>query len=106
MTKNAASSGGELKLMSSAELKFAGSGCIYFAFSGRGTFTVAVEAMSCGVACVATDAGADGEVWRGILWKGTPDNSQNYGVAGQLRTLLPVLRGHQELQNNWDKSQS
>lgn len=49
-----------------------------------------LEAMACGVACVATDAGADGEVLEreaGVILK-------TQGVATQLRTLLPQLRDH------------
>ena len=49
-----------------------------------------LEAMSCGLACVATDAGADASVIAGDA--GVVINTQ--GVAGQLRTLLPVLREH------------
>jgi glycosyltransferase involved in cell wall biosynthesis len=49
-----------------------------------------LEAMACGVACLATDVGADGEVLQdeaGIILK-------PQGVASQLRTLLPMLRDH------------
>jgi glycosyltransferase involved in cell wall biosynthesis len=49
-----------------------------------------LEAMACGLACVATDAGADGEVLEkeaGVILK-------TQGVATQLRTLLPQLRDH------------
>jgi glycosyltransferase involved in cell wall biosynthesis len=49
-----------------------------------------LEAMACGVACVATDAGADGEVLEaeaGVILK-----TQN--VATQLKVLLPQLRDH------------
>ncbi|MBD2022496.1 glycosyltransferase family 4 protein [Leptolyngbya sp. FACHB-36] len=49
-----------------------------------------LEAMACGVACVATDAGADGEVLEheaGVILK-------TQGVATQLKTLLPQLRDH------------
>jgi glycosyltransferase involved in cell wall biosynthesis len=49
-----------------------------------------LEAMACGVACVATDAGADGEVLEdeaGVIVK-------TQGVASQLKTLLPQLRDH------------
>ncbi len=49
-----------------------------------------LEAMACGVACVATDAGADGEVLEdeaGVIIK-------TQGVASQLKTLLPQLRDH------------
>ncbi len=47
-----------------------------------------LEAMACGTACVATDAGADGEV----LEKGAGIVISTQGVTTQLRTLLPVLR--------------
>ncbi len=47
-----------------------------------------LEAMSCGTACVATDAGADGEVLEG----GAGIVISTQGVTTQLRTLLPVLR--------------
>ncbi len=47
-----------------------------------------LEAMACGVACVATDAGADGEV----LEKGAGIILNTQGVVGQLRALLPMLR--------------
>jgi glycosyltransferase involved in cell wall biosynthesis len=49
-----------------------------------------LEAMACGVACVATDVGADGEVIdqeAGVIL-------QPQHVSTQLRTLLPVLRDH------------
>ena len=49
-----------------------------------------LEAMACGLACVATDAGADGEVLEneaGVILK-------TQGVATQLKTLLPQLRDH------------
>ncbi len=52
-----------------------------------------LEAMSTGTACVATDAGADGEVLEGGA--GIVLNTQ--GVTTQLRTLLPVLRDQQVL---------
>ncbi|MCL6435357.1 MAG: glycosyltransferase family 4 protein [Leptolyngbyaceae cyanobacterium HOT.MB2.61] len=51
-----------------------------------------LEAMACGLACVATDAGADGEVLEneaGVIIK-------TQGVATQLKTLLPQLRDHTE----------
>ncbi|MCY7390584.1 MAG: glycosyltransferase, partial [Leptolyngbyaceae cyanobacterium CAN_BIN12] len=44
----------------------------------------------CGLACVATDAGADGEVLEkeaGVILK-------TQGVATQLKILLPQLRDH------------
>ena len=47
-----------------------------------------LEAMACGTACVATDAGADGEVLDG----GAGIVISTQGVTTQLRTLLPVLR--------------
>jgi len=47
-----------------------------------------LEAMACGTACVATDAGADGEV----LEDGAGIVISTQGVTTQLRTLLPVLR--------------
>ncbi len=50
-----------------------------------------LEAMACGVACVATDVGADGEVLENeagvVLLRNQP-------VATQLKTLLPLLRDH------------
>lgn len=49
-----------------------------------------LEAMACGVACVATDVGADGEVIEqeaGVVL-------QPQHVSTQLRTLLPTLRDH------------
>lgn len=50
-----------------------------------------LEAMACGVACVATDVGADGEVLEqeaGVVLL------RNQPVATQLKTLLPLLRDH------------
>ncbi|MEB3271825.1 MAG: glycosyltransferase family 4 protein [Synechococcus sp.] len=47
-----------------------------------------LEAMATGTACVATDAGADGEVLEG----GAGIVISTQGVTTQLRTLLPVLR--------------
>ena len=47
-----------------------------------------LEAMSTGTACIATDAGADGEVLENGA--GIVLNTEN--VASQLRTLLPVLQ--------------
>ncbi len=47
-----------------------------------------LEAMSTGSACIATDAGADGEV----LDKGAGIVLSTQGVTTQLRTLLPLLR--------------
>ncbi|WP_338038545.1 glycosyltransferase family 4 protein [Neosynechococcus sphagnicola] len=49
-----------------------------------------LEAMACGLACLATDVGADGEVLQdeaGIILK-------TQGVSSQIRTLLPLLRDH------------
>jgi glycosyltransferase involved in cell wall biosynthesis len=51
-----------------------------------------LEAMACGVACIATDAGADGEVLEGV---GVVMDTQ--GVSGQLRTILPIFRAHPEM---------
>jgi glycosyltransferase involved in cell wall biosynthesis len=47
-----------------------------------------LEAMASGTACVATDAGADGEVLAG----GAGIVIRTQGVTTQLRTLLPVLQ--------------
>jgi glycosyltransferase involved in cell wall biosynthesis len=49
-----------------------------------------LEAMSCGIACVATDAGADASV----IADGAGVVINTQGVSGQLRTLLPILREH------------
>lgn len=51
-----------------------------------------LEAMSCGLACVATDAGADGEVLEG----GAGIVLNTHRVTSQLHTLLPLLRDHPE----------
>lgn len=51
-----------------------------------------LEAMSCGVACVATDAGADGEV----LENGAGVVLNTHRVMSQLNTLLPQFRDHPE----------
>ncbi len=51
-----------------------------------------LEAMSCGIACMATDAGADGEV----LEDGAGVILSTHQVATQLRTLLPLLRDHKD----------
>lgn len=51
-----------------------------------------LEAMACGVACVATDAGADGEV----LEDGAGVTLNTHRVAAQLQTLLPLFRDHLE----------
>ncbi|HEY9619859.1 MAG TPA: glycosyltransferase family 4 protein [Crinalium sp.] len=52
-----------------------------------------LEAMSCGVACLATDAGADGEV----LEDGAGVILNTHRVSSQLQTLLPLFRDHPEL---------
>lgn len=54
-----------------------------------------LEAMACGVACIATDAGADGEVLEGGA--GALMNTQ--GVVGQLQALLPLFRAQPELRS-------
>jgi glycosyltransferase involved in cell wall biosynthesis len=51
-----------------------------------------LEAMACGVACVATDAGADGEV----LEDGAGVILNTHRVMSQLSTLLPQFRDHPE----------
>ena len=52
-----------------------------------------LEAMACGVACIATDAGADGEV----LEDGAGVVLNTQGVTTQLKTLLPLFRDHSEI---------
>lgn len=52
-----------------------------------------LEAMSCGLACVATDAGADGEV----LEDGAGIVLSTQRVSTQLQTLLPIAQDHPEL---------
>lgn len=52
-----------------------------------------LEAMACGIACLATDAGADGEV----LEKGAGVILSTQRVTSQLRTLLPLFQDHPEL---------
>lgn len=52
-----------------------------------------LEAMACGVACIATDAGADGEV----LEKGAGIILNTQGVTSQLKTLFPIFRDHPEM---------
>ncbi|MEM0981783.1 MAG: glycosyltransferase family 4 protein [Cyanobacteria bacterium P01_H01_bin.58] len=52
-----------------------------------------LEAMSCGTACIATDAGADGEV----LEHGAGIVLDTQRVAHQLRTIFPILRDHPEM---------
>jgi glycosyltransferase involved in cell wall biosynthesis len=52
-----------------------------------------LEAMSCGVACLATDAGADGEV----LEEGAGIVLSTHRVSTQLQTLLPMLQDHPDV---------
>ena len=52
-----------------------------------------LEAMAVGTACVATDAGAHGEVLAGGA--GIVLSTDN--VAAQLRTILPILRDQPRL---------
>lgn len=52
-----------------------------------------LEAMACGAACLATDAGADGEV----LDNGAGVVLSTQRVSTQLQTLLPMFRDHPEL---------
>lgn len=52
-----------------------------------------LEAMACGAACIATDAGADGEV----LEDGAGIVIDTQRVAQQLQTILPLLRNHPEM---------
>ncbi len=52
-----------------------------------------LEAMSCGVACIATNVGADGEV----LEKGAGVVINTKSARSQLRTLLPLLQDHPEV---------
>jgi glycosyltransferase involved in cell wall biosynthesis len=52
-----------------------------------------LEAMSCGLACIATDAGADGEV----LEQGAGVVMSTQRVATQLKTLLPMFQDHPEI---------
>ena len=49
-----------------------------------------LEAMSTGTACVATDAGADGEV----LENGAGIIISTDNVASQLKTIIPILIEH------------
>ena len=51
-----------------------------------------LEAMACGIACLATDVGADGEVLEEV---GVLLNTRR--VGSQLRTLLPLFQDHPEL---------
>ena len=52
-----------------------------------------LEAMSCGIACLATDAGADGEV----LEDGAGVVLDTQDVTAQLKILLPLFRDHPEM---------
>ncbi|MGB3768376.1 MAG: glycosyltransferase family 4 protein [Phormidesmis sp.] len=52
-----------------------------------------LEAMACGAACMATDAGADGEV----LDQGAGIILNTQKVSSQLQTLFPLLREHPEI---------
>ena len=52
-----------------------------------------LEAMACGAACIATDAGADGEV----LEEGAGVILNTQKVSSQLQTLLPLFREHSEM---------
>ena len=49
--------------------------------------------MACGGACVATDAGADGEV----LETGAGIVIDTQRVSQQLQTIFPLLRDHPEM---------
>lgn len=51
-----------------------------------------LEAMACGLACLATDVGADGEVLEEV---GVLLNTRR--VGSQLQTLLPLFQDHPEL---------
>lgn len=52
-----------------------------------------LEAMACGTACVATDAGADGEV----LDQGAGVILSTQKVSSQLQTLFPLFREHPDI---------
>jgi glycosyltransferase involved in cell wall biosynthesis len=52
-----------------------------------------LEAMACGTACLATDAGADGEV----LEQGAGVVLSPQRVVSQLQTLLPLFADHPEM---------
>ena len=52
-----------------------------------------LEAMACGLACLATDVGADGEV----LDKGVGVLLNTRRATSELRTLLPLFQDHPEL---------
>ena len=54
-----------------------------------------LEGMACGLACLATDVGADGEV----VADGAGVVLDPQHVTSQLQTLLPVFRDHPELTN-------
>ncbi|MBF2065682.1 MAG: glycosyltransferase family 4 protein [Calothrix sp. C42_A2020_038] len=51
-----------------------------------------LEAMACGMACIATDVGADGEALEGA---GVILDTKS--VRSQLRTLLPLFQDHPEM---------
>jgi glycosyltransferase involved in cell wall biosynthesis len=51
-----------------------------------------LEAMACGLTCVATDAGADGEVLEKVGYV-----LDTKGVTTQLKSLLPFLRDQPEI---------
>jgi glycosyltransferase involved in cell wall biosynthesis len=55
-----------------------------------------LEAMACGTACIATDAGADGEV----LANGAGIVLDTQRVSSQLQTILPILRDHPEISSD------
>ena len=55
--------------------------------------------MSTGTACVATDAGADGEV----LDNGAGIVISTDNVAAQLKTIIPILVEHLHLQKILEK---
>ncbi len=59
-----------------------------------------LEAMACGVACIATDAGADASV----IADGAGIVINTQGVSGQLRTILPIIREHTALREILGKS--
>lgn len=52
-----------------------------------------LEGMACGLACLATDAGADGEV----LEKGAGMVLNPQRAKGELQTLMPMLLDHPEI---------
>ena len=52
-----------------------------------------LEAMACGSACVATDAGADGEV----LEKGAGVILNTQKVSSQMQTIFPLFREHPDV---------